>query len=416
MSMKFIEGYQQICKQHLFLQNIIANLINRLGDSIDMIAFSWLVYELTGSASWSAIILGVNMLPGVLIQPFAGALVEHLNKKYIIGLCDIGRGLLTCTIAILYIIGYLNPWILLLITFLNNTFEAIRNPANTAMLPQLLPKEHYEFGMSFSQTSSRICELIGIGLSGVIIANLGVFGAIMIDAISFFLCAVLIMTIPLKEKAAQWKQQISISTYVQSLKDGFVYIKKVPILCLLCIIALLINAILVPFNSFLTPYIHGTLHQSAQLLGFSNILLTIGLILGAFLYPYIHKILSHRNLFLSSIGIASTWYFCTFFIQYSTNAILIYTVLGIFCFLFGFAIAQLNCITSVSFMKHVHQEYLARFSAIFGAIATAAMPLTSFLLSAICTSISVVQMFFIAGVFTILLFIGMMFIKLLKEL
>ena len=178
----------------------------------------------------------------------------------------------------------------------------------------------------------------------------------------------------------------------------------------------MMNAILVPFNSFMTPYISGTLHQSAQLLSFSNITLTIGLILGAFLYPYIHRYISNRNLFLSGIGVASTLYFSTFFIQDSVNVILIYGVLGIFCFLFGFAIAQLNSITSVSFMNHVDKAYLARFSAIFGAIATAAMPLTSFILSALCTTITVVQMFVIAGVFTILLFIGMMFVKLLREL
>lgn len=414
--MKQKGGYRQIFKQHLFLQNTIANVINRLGDSIDMIAFSWLVYEITGSPSWSAVMLGVNMLPTVFIQPFAGALVEQLNKKYLIGICDISRGVLTCMLAVLFILGFLNPWILLVITFLNNTFEAFRGPANTAILPQLLSKEYYEFGMSFSQTSSRICELIGIGLSGIIIANLGVFGAIIIDAISFFLCAGLIVTIPLKEKAIEVRQQLSRSSYIQSLKEGFSYIKQVPILCLLCIIALLMNAILVPFNSFLTPYISGTLHQSAQLLSFSNILLTIGLIFGAFLYPYLHKYLTHRTLFLGSVGISSTMYFCTFFIQDSTDVILIYSVLGIFCFLFGFAIAQLNSIASVSFMNHVDPEYLARFSAIFGAIATAAMPMTSFILSVICTSISVVQMFLIAGVFTILLFIGMMFVTLLKEL
>lgn len=46
-----------------------------------MIAFTWLVYELTGSASWSAVMLGVNMIPNVIVQPFAGAVVERMEKK-----------------------------------------------------------------------------------------------------------------------------------------------------------------------------------------------------------------------------------------------------------------------------------------------------------------------------------------------
>ena len=46
------QGYRQIFKQREFMKMTGANFINRFGDSIDMIAFTWLVFELTGSASW----------------------------------------------------------------------------------------------------------------------------------------------------------------------------------------------------------------------------------------------------------------------------------------------------------------------------------------------------------------------------
>ena len=52
------QGYRQIFKQREFMKMTGANFINRFGDSIDMIAFTWLIFELTGSASWSAIMLG----------------------------------------------------------------------------------------------------------------------------------------------------------------------------------------------------------------------------------------------------------------------------------------------------------------------------------------------------------------------
>ena len=76
------QGYRQIFKQREFMKMTGANFINRFGDSIDMIAFTWLIFELTGSASWSAIMLGVNMIPNVLVQPFAGAIVERMGNPY----------------------------------------------------------------------------------------------------------------------------------------------------------------------------------------------------------------------------------------------------------------------------------------------------------------------------------------------
>lgn len=66
-------GYKDVFRQKEYLKMIFAALINRFGDSIDAIAFTWIVYELTGNAAWSAIIFGANRVPSVIITPLAGA-------------------------------------------------------------------------------------------------------------------------------------------------------------------------------------------------------------------------------------------------------------------------------------------------------------------------------------------------------
>lgn len=71
-------GYRDILRQREYLKIILAGLINRFGDSI---AFTWLVYAITGNAAWSALVYAANQLPSVLVQPFAGALVEGMDKK-----------------------------------------------------------------------------------------------------------------------------------------------------------------------------------------------------------------------------------------------------------------------------------------------------------------------------------------------
>ena len=62
-------SYRDVFKQKEYLKVIIANLISRFGDSLDAIAFTWLVYAITGSASWSASIFAMNQLPSILVQP-----------------------------------------------------------------------------------------------------------------------------------------------------------------------------------------------------------------------------------------------------------------------------------------------------------------------------------------------------------
>ena len=56
-------GYRDILRQKEYMKIIVANLINRFGDSIDQIAVTWLVYAATGSAAWTTLIYALNQLP-----------------------------------------------------------------------------------------------------------------------------------------------------------------------------------------------------------------------------------------------------------------------------------------------------------------------------------------------------------------
>ena len=58
--------YKDIFRQFEYMKIIISAIVNRFGDSIDAIASTWIVYELTGSAAWSAIIFGINRVPTIL--------------------------------------------------------------------------------------------------------------------------------------------------------------------------------------------------------------------------------------------------------------------------------------------------------------------------------------------------------------
>ena len=95
---------------------------------------------------------------------------------------------------------------------------------------------------------------------------------------------------------------------------------------------------------------------------------------------------------------------------------MIYCTMAVAAFLFGFCIAILMNIVTISFMKHVEQCYLARVSAIFNASATIATPLTSFAMSVVCLYVSLPVIFASFALFTFVVFTGMIFLKQLKNL
>ena len=58
--------YRQILKNSDYRKLLFADVINRFGDSVDAVAFTWLTYQFSHSASLSALTLAANRLPTVI--------------------------------------------------------------------------------------------------------------------------------------------------------------------------------------------------------------------------------------------------------------------------------------------------------------------------------------------------------------
>ena len=187
--------YKVLLGQKKYIRLLLADLVSRFGDSIDAIAYSWIMYEITKSESLMALIIGLNYVPTVVFQPFLGVLVDRMRKKKIMVCMDIIRGVIVAGVIFLYSMNALTPLILCVFTLFTSTVEAIRMPAGSAFLPIILDKEYYTLGKAANYSLSRAVELIGLLLAGWVISVISSTGALMIDMFSFFISAILIYSI-----------------------------------------------------------------------------------------------------------------------------------------------------------------------------------------------------------------------------
>lgn len=372
-----IGGYRAILRHKQYTKLIAANVINRFGDSIDTIAFTWLVYELSGSAAWSAIIFGVNMLPTVVLGPFAGALAEHMDKKWTMVISDITRGLLVALTAALYVFNVLTPVLMLIITLLHSTVEAFRIPCGMAIVPRLLPKEDYEFGLSLNSSLSRVTEIVGLACAAGIIAAINISGAIFIDGITFFLSALLIALMKVvkeKENSEPAEKQ----DYWRTLKGGISYVLKTRAILNLCLLALLLNSLLVPLSALNAPLV-SMYNLGPEAMSVAGILLTAGAGLGAFIYPYIKRRLSGKSVTIAGFLAVSLCYGALVWLKELTAVPALFIAgICITLLLFSVTIALLSGHFNVMVMKLVNQDYLARVGSTMNAVCTLAMPVISF--------------------------------------
>lgn len=387
-------GYREILRQAQFMKMTLANGINRLGDSIDVLAYTYIVYQVTKSPAWTALAFGLNQLPTMLLQPMAGALVERQNKKAIMVLADVLRAMLALGFCLLFLAGQLTAPALAVYTLLVSSVEAFRVPCGKAILPQLLDEQHYAHGMSLNGALSTAAELVGTGAAGLVIALWGAQTAIAIDVAAFALSALLQLWLRVRPVASPVEEREPLG---RMLGAGFRYVVDHRTIRNLALVMVVMNMCLAPLNSFLAVIVEEILGQGSQLMSVINVAISVGMLLGSVAYPLLAKRMGLRQLivrFAPGIGLS---FLCVPLLGRVQDAMGVYALSALLFLILGLSMSISSSGVSVEVMRAVEPDFLARTTAILGAAATASLPLTSFVLSALCRVASVSQLLIASG-------------------
>lgn len=364
-----------IFKHHDFLRVYIANMVSRFGDAIDAIAFGYLVYQLTGSKLLLASIYIVNVIPNILFSTFAGAVVDFFSKKKIIVIGDFLRGSIVVLVAFLYSQQLLETWHLFAMTFLNSTIESFVSPSKYATIPKLVDEEYYLQVNSTFKSVQGIVELLGLAIAGFIIGTIGVSGAMIIDAATFILSGLIIMTVRFPKEE---KKELTKSNYLASYTSGIKYVIKNKAILALIISGALINFFLTPFNALLPAYIQDVLKMGVEGISYMSVCLAIGGILGGILAGVIGKKLGAKGLIVTGLTLLGVFYVVLGLPEYIPffNSIV---VMGIDFALVAAMASVAGAGVSTYLMTNIDKEMLARTGGVLSMFMMCATPLGAFI-------------------------------------
>ncbi len=375
---------------------LIANSISRFGDSIDAIAFSWLVYMFTGSEVLLGITFAVNSLPNLLLGAFTGLLADRLNKKKLIIYSYLGRGISVAVISVLYYTNTLSLWHIFALTAFNSTLEILMHPAVAALTPELLPEEAFTKASAFSNSLYRTLELIGTGMAGIIIAKLSITGALLIDALTFFLGAVVIGTMKIKAKEVEEASEaLSFKSGLLEIKEGFSYIKMNKFIMMVIVLFAVINFCLSPVNILTPIFTDKVLLGGPETLSILLMSLTLGTILGGVAVAALaHKFKGNRLLFTSSLIFGAVYALLVLPSVLTVGAVLVSSV----CFfLMGFMVPGMTAPINGYILSKTDKRYLGRVSGIISLIATGVMPIGAALTGVMAEYLEASLIFLIMG-------------------
>jgi DHA3 family macrolide efflux protein-like MFS transporter len=408
-------SYKALISETKYIRLLAANAINRLGDSIDLIAFEWLAYLLTGSAAWVALILGLNFIPNVILAPFAGALVENFNLKRIMVLADFVRVIIVTAEIILFTFNLLTPWLLIVATLMISSVEQFRIPASQTTRVRLLPKEKFNVAIAANTSISSLCQLIGIGLGGLLVS---ITPTVALTADAFLMLCSAITLLKLRgDFSPVDRTKLSIKSYFTSLSGGFKYLfSKKELLFLACFGAGM-NIWVQPFSAYMPSYIGDVLKLGAWGLSLFSAGCMFGQIVGSILAPKLRSKLGFRyTALITSITLGvcllASWWYPRLNFGAIGNGIFISSLSVIFCLPVG----VLMVIYSSIFFENIDDTYVARVSSSFGAISSASIPVSSFICAALASVLPITTVFLIFAPFQFLFFATVFIPKSIKKL
>lgn len=406
--------YRELLNEKDYMCNLSAQFITRIGDGIDTIALSWLTYEITGSASLVAIVYTVNMLPNLLFGIIGGGLSSYISEKNIMWICDIGRGTTTLVIALLFWFNYLTIPLLFVLTFINSTFESLRTPAQMSIFQIIISQEKREKALALQESTNNMASLLGLGAGPLCIGLFGISGAIIIDATSFFICAILVMMISNHKRGIEEKF-VSMKTYAKEILEGMKYLGKSKLLVILCFFACFMNALFVPINAFEVVYIKDYLLLGMIGMSVSGVASVLGMIISPLFLPKLIEKISNRIIILSGGILLSLCYLSYALLPYSLM-VLRYALLAFIMFMLGVALSMVNYPANLFFYNKIEEKYFARVSSFIRCMAMAMQPLASVIFGFLSDFFPLTIIFYGCAIILFFIFASQFFNKIFYEL
>jgi DHA3 family macrolide efflux protein-like MFS transporter len=250
-----------------------------LGSSLVQFALVWWLTQETGSATVLAIATLVAMLPGIVIGPFAGALVDRWPRRWVMVMADASVALATALALVLAWNGSLQPWHVYVVMFIRGCGGAFHWPAMQASTSLMVPVQHLARVAGMNQTLYGLMNIMAPPLGALLLSLAALPLILLIDIVTAALAIapLLFIAVPQPPPAPAAGPRSSV---LADLRAGLRYVWVWPGLLMVMVIATVINFVLTPAFSLMPLLVVDHFQGGPWHLGGLESAFGIGVVLG----------------------------------------------------------------------------------------------------------------------------------------
>ena len=239
--------------------------VSLIGTWMTRVATSWLVYRLTGSALLLGTVSFAGQIPTFLLAPFAGVLVDRMNRRKVLIATQVGAMVQSLALAGLTLSHRITIREVLWLSVLQGVVNAFDMPVRQSFMVQMVDERaDLQNAIAINSSMVNAARLIGPSLAGIIISVLNEGWCFLIDGVSYI---AVIVSLGMMRIAAPKAARATTGMVVQ-LREGWEYVSGFrPIRTILLMFAI-VSLMGMPYMVLMPVFAGSVLHGGAHTLGF----------------------------------------------------------------------------------------------------------------------------------------------------
>jgi MFS family permease len=154
----------------LFRMLWTGSLFSTAAMQMNMVAQSWLAYDLSGSATVLGLVAGARAIPMAVFSLVGGAVADRVKKRNLLMFTQSGLTIMSFVVAVLVHTRIIQVWHLVIVGAVQGTLFAFNMPTRQAYIPELVGARLLPNAIAMQSTGMDINRIAAPAVAGLLIA------------------------------------------------------------------------------------------------------------------------------------------------------------------------------------------------------------------------------------------------------
>lgn len=233
--------------------------VSLTGTWMQAVAQSWLVLQLTHSATWLGLVAAAQFLPVLLFAPYGGVLADRIDKRRLLVATQAAFGAQAVTLGVLTLTGAVRLWMVVVLALLFGLTSAADNPARQAFASEMVPVHQVRNAVTLNSILVNSARAVGPAMAGVLIGTLGTGACFLVNAGTY--AAVMGALLTMNRSAL--RPAPTTPRAPGQLREGLRYVRDTPGLLVPLVMLSMVGMLAYEFSVVLPVFAHRTFDGGA---------------------------------------------------------------------------------------------------------------------------------------------------------